>query len=217
MVRVYLIPPISVLGAIILTGYLGGAIATHVRIGEPVYLHIVIGILIWLGLFLREPRLGELLPVRGKDFSYGREIVIKRPSDAVFAYLRLLGNFRNWNPFLKADLQAKLESRGTDGQVGFTASWDGNRKVGAGEQEITKIVDGRMIEFELRFKRPFAGTNQAYFEAEPMSDGQTKVRWVMKGKSSFPMTLIGLFINCDKMVAGEFESGLSELKALLEK
>jgi hypothetical protein len=62
-VLLYLIPPVSVLGAIILTGYLGGAIATHVRIGEPIYLHIVIGILIWLGLFLREPRLHELLPI----------------------------------------------------------------------------------------------------------------------------------------------------------
>jgi len=63
-VLLYLIPRISVLGAIVLTGFLGGAIATHVRLGEPVYLHIVIGLFIWGGLYLREARLRELIPIR---------------------------------------------------------------------------------------------------------------------------------------------------------
>jgi hypothetical protein len=60
----YLIPQVAVLGAIVLTGYLGGAIATHVRIGEAVYIHIVIGLLIWGGLYFREPRLRAILPFR---------------------------------------------------------------------------------------------------------------------------------------------------------
>jgi hypothetical protein len=60
----YAIPSTSVLGAVLLTGYLGGAIATHVRVGEPIYIPIVIAIVVWLGLFLREPRLRELLPLR---------------------------------------------------------------------------------------------------------------------------------------------------------
>lgn len=63
-VVVYLIPRTSVLGAILLTGYVGGAILTHLRIGESVGLQIALGVLIWLGLYLREPRLRELLPLR---------------------------------------------------------------------------------------------------------------------------------------------------------
>jgi 4-amino-4-deoxy-L-arabinose transferase-like glycosyltransferase len=63
-VVLYLIPQISVLGAIVLTGYLGGAIATHVRVGEAVYIHVAIGLLIWGGLYLREPRLRAILPIR---------------------------------------------------------------------------------------------------------------------------------------------------------
>jgi hypothetical protein len=63
-VLLYFIPRIAVLGGIVLTGYLGGAIATELRIGEPVYMHIVLGLLIWGGLYLREPRLHALLPVR---------------------------------------------------------------------------------------------------------------------------------------------------------
>jgi hypothetical protein len=59
---VYLVPRTAVLGAILLTGYMGGAIATHVRIGDPVYLHIAFGVLIWGGLYLRDPRLRALIP-----------------------------------------------------------------------------------------------------------------------------------------------------------
>ena len=61
----YIIPRTSVLGAILLTGYLGGAIATHVRLGHPFIIPLILGILLWLGLYLRDPRLRALLPLRG--------------------------------------------------------------------------------------------------------------------------------------------------------
>ena len=60
----YVIPRTSVLGAILLTGYLGGATATHVRIGEPIFIPIVLGVLVWGGLYLRDERLRALLPLR---------------------------------------------------------------------------------------------------------------------------------------------------------
>lgn len=60
----YVIPATAVLGAILLTGYIGGAILTHLRVGDPFYMQIVIGIFIWLGLFLRENRLRDLIPLR---------------------------------------------------------------------------------------------------------------------------------------------------------
>lgn len=60
----YLIPQTAVLGAILLTGYLGGAIATHVRVGDPFHTVVVFGVLVWGGLFLRDPRLRVLIPFR---------------------------------------------------------------------------------------------------------------------------------------------------------
>ncbi|MCI0405524.1 MAG: DoxX family protein [candidate division Zixibacteria bacterium] len=64
----YLIPRTSVLGAILLTGYLGGAVATHARIGDPVFSHILfpvyLGVMVWGGLFLRDARLPALIPLR---------------------------------------------------------------------------------------------------------------------------------------------------------
>ena len=64
----YAIPMTSILGAILLTGYLGGAVATHVRVGNPVFTHMLfpvyLGIMIWLGLYLRDVRLRSLIPLR---------------------------------------------------------------------------------------------------------------------------------------------------------
>jgi len=61
---VYVIPQTAVLGAILLTGYLGGAVATHVRVGEQFIGPVVFGVLLWLGLYLRDARLRTLLPLR---------------------------------------------------------------------------------------------------------------------------------------------------------
>ena len=60
----YMIPQTAVLGAILLTGYLGGATATHVRVGDSFVAPVIVGVLVWLGLFLRDHRLRALLPLR---------------------------------------------------------------------------------------------------------------------------------------------------------
>jgi hypothetical protein len=62
---VYIFPRTAVLGAILMTGFFGGAIVTHLRVGDPGWpLALVCGILVWLGLYLRDPRLRALLPLR---------------------------------------------------------------------------------------------------------------------------------------------------------
>lgn len=65
---IYLVPKTSILGAILLTGYLGGAVATHVRVGSPLFSHVLfpvyLGVMLWLGLYLRERRLQAVVPLR---------------------------------------------------------------------------------------------------------------------------------------------------------
>jgi hypothetical protein len=65
---VYVFPRTSMLGAILLTGYLGGAVATHMRVGDPLFSHVLfptyLGVLLWLGLYLRDERLRALVPLR---------------------------------------------------------------------------------------------------------------------------------------------------------
>jgi hypothetical protein len=64
----YAIPRTAMLGAILLTGYLGGAVATHVRVGSPLFSHVLfgvyLGVIVWAGLWLRDPRLRALIPSR---------------------------------------------------------------------------------------------------------------------------------------------------------
>lgn len=61
---IYVIPQTSVLGAILVTAYLGGATVTQLRAGESILIPIIFGVVVWLGLFLRDPRLRDLLPLR---------------------------------------------------------------------------------------------------------------------------------------------------------
>ena len=63
-VVIHLIPATSVLGAILLTGFIGGAICTHLRVGDPFFIQVALGIFVWLGLYLRENRLKGLIPLR---------------------------------------------------------------------------------------------------------------------------------------------------------
>lgn len=63
-VVVYLFPRTAVLGAIMLAAYMGGTVATHLRVDEPFFVQVLVGMVFWLGLWLRDPRLRELLPIR---------------------------------------------------------------------------------------------------------------------------------------------------------
>lgn len=69
----YAFPRTAVLGAILLTAYMGGAVATHVRVGNPLFTHVLFGVylavLLWGGLFLRDPRVRALLPLRSPQES----------------------------------------------------------------------------------------------------------------------------------------------------
>ena len=63
-VVIYLIPPTAVVGAILLTGYIGGTICTHWRVGDSFYIQILLGILVWFAIYIRESRLKALIPLR---------------------------------------------------------------------------------------------------------------------------------------------------------
>jgi len=82
-IALYVIPRTSILGAILLTGFLGGATATHVRVGDPLFTHVLfpsyVGGLIWGGLFLRDDRLRALIPLRGWAGGLGAAQVRARP------------------------------------------------------------------------------------------------------------------------------------------
>lgn len=151
-----------------------------------------------------------------KTYDVSRSVVIAKPRSEVFAYLKSLKKQDEWSPWSKKDPDMKKEFRGTDGEVGAVSYWNGNKEVGEGEQEITKIIDGERVESELRFLKPWKSTSNAYMVAEDAENGGTRVTWGFSGNNKFPMSIMMLFMSMDKMVGKDFEEGLANLKAKLE-
>jgi hypothetical protein len=107
---------------------------------------------------------------------------------------------------------------GTDGTVGFISAWESDTSdVGAGAQQIKKIAEGVRLDFEIRFKKPFEATDYAYMITESVSDAKTKVKWGFKGSMPYPMNLMLVFMNMEKMLAPDLQNGLENLKGILEK
>ncbi len=175
---------------------------------------IAVGVLLVLGIV----GIVAAVMLTPTDFKVEREVTINRPKDEVFAYLKMLKNQNDWGPWNQKDRGMKQEFKGTDGTVGFTVSWDSeNSEVGAGEQEIKKIVPGERVETEIRFKRPFESKSDAYLTTEALGENQTKVKWGFSGAMPRPMNLMLLVMDMDKAVGKDFEDGLATLKANLEK
>lgn len=105
-----------------------------------------------------------------------------------------------------------------DGTVGFIAAWDSdNKEVGKGEQEIINLVEGDRIDLKLRFKKPFEAEDDAYLITQKISDNETNVIWGFKGKMNYPMNFMLLFMNMEKMLGDDLQTGLVDLKTILEK
>jgi len=149
-----------------------------------------------------------------KEYSIEKEITINKPDTEVFSYIRYIKNQDYYNKWVMTDPTMKKQFRGTDGAVGFVYAWEGNDKAGKGEQEIREIRDGKELAIEIRFEKPFKGTAQTRMLTEPVSGNQTKVTWMMKGESNYPMNITNLFI--DKMLGGDLSESLLRLKRILE-
>ena len=154
--------------------------------------------------------------VAPKSYEVHRSIVIDRSLEEVYDYLRMIKNQSEWSPWKKKDPDMKQEYLGTDGEVGFIAKWEGNKDVGVGEQEITRLEPNNSIETELRFFKPWKSVSNGYLTVEQVGQNQTKVVWGFKGVNPIPFNLLMLFMNFDKAVGKDFDEGLGSLKNVLE-
>lgn len=151
-----------------------------------------------------------------KEYSIERSVAISAPKDVVFNYIKHIKNQDYYSTWNKKDPAMKKDYKGTDGEIGFVSSWVGNKDVGTGEQEIKGIKDGERIDMELRFKEPMEMTNTAYMTTESEGENQTKVKWGFNGKMNYPMNVMMPFLGMDKMLGDELQSGLNDLKAIME-
>ena len=102
-----------------------------------------------------------------------------------------------------------------DGGVGAVCSWEGNNNVGAGSCTIIESKPGELVRCRMDWKRPMEGTSTVDFTFKPEGK-QTAVTWSMSGDKNFMAKAIHLFMNMDKMIGGQFEKGLAEMKSIVE-
>jgi hypothetical protein len=157
--------------------------------------------------------LGLIAP---KDVAVSRTVMINAPKEAVFAQMTNFKNWTNWSPWYKMDTGMALTYSGTDGQVGSGYHWVGTdeKKTGEGEIKLASI-DGDRANYEMNFIKPFESHPTSYMIASD-SAGMTKATWGFNQHFSYPWNAMLVFMDMDKMLGKDFESGLANMKATVE-
>ena len=153
---------------------------------------------------------------RPDTFSVQRSATIKAPPERIFALINDFPSWQTWSPWEKLDPALKRTLRGAPTGKGSIYEWTGNAKVGAGRMEITDAAAPNKVEIKLDFIKPFEGHNQTVFTLQPQGES-TEVKWAMAGPAPFVSKLMGIFFNMDTMIGKDFESGLANIKAAVEK
>ncbi|MBI5384541.1 MAG: SRPBCC family protein [Verrucomicrobia bacterium] len=156
-----------------------------------------------------------LVATRPADFRVTRTAAVSAPPSVVFAQVNELRKWEAWSPWGKLDPAMKQTYEGPPAGTGAAYGWSGNKNVGEGRMTITECRPNEFIRFNLEFVKPFAGICTTEFTFQPQGD-QTAVTWTMSGKNNFMAKAMGLFMNCDKMVGGQFDQGLAAMKSVAE-
>jgi uncharacterized protein YndB with AHSA1/START domain len=148
---------------------------------------------------------------RPAEFHIERSVTIAAPPAVVFPRVNDFHAWASWSPWEKLDPNLKRTYSGPAAGAGATYAWVGNSDVGEGKMTIQKSEPSSRVAIQLEFIKPFAATNQATFTFAPLADG-TKVTWGMDGQNNFMSKIVSLFMDMDKLVGGDFERGLANLK-----
>jgi uncharacterized protein YndB with AHSA1/START domain len=152
---------------------------------------------------------------RPSEFRIERTTVVAAPPAAVFAQVNDFHKWDAWNPWAKLDPAMKQSYEGASGGVGAVYIWAGNSQVGEGRMTLMESRPSDLIRIKMEFLKPFAGTSTAEFTFRPEGD-QTVVTWSMEGRNNFMAKAIHLVMNMDRMIGGQFEKGLAQMKAVAE-
>ena len=162
-------------------------------------------VIIFLGVVAMQPA----------DFRIERSAAIAAPPADVFAQVNDFHNWTAWSPWEKLDPALKKTYSGAAAGGGAVYEWAGNDQVGTGRMTLTDSQPSNLIRIKLEFIKPFEATNTTEFLLTP-DGGGTKVTWSMTGNNNFMAKAAGLFMNMEKMVGGDFEKGLAQMKTVAE-
>jgi len=156
-----------------------------------------------------------IVALQPKEYRVARSTTMSVPPLAAFAQVNDFHKWEAWNPWGKIDPAMKQTYEGAPAGTDAVYTWIGNKEVGEGRMTIIESRPSDLIRIKMEFFKPFAGISTAEFTFKPESK-QTAVTWSMSGDKNFMAKAIHLFMNMDKMIGGQFEKGLAEMKSIVE-
>ena len=149
-------------------------------------------------------------------FRVQRSVSIKAPPEKVFPFINEMKTMNEWNPFAKQDPTMRLTYSGPAAGKGAAHDWDSDGRAGKGRLEITDSAAPSQVTMRLDMIKPMEARNAIVFALQPQAQG-TNVTWSMTGEYPFIAKVMCVFFSMDRMIGGEFEKGLADLKAMVEK
>jgi hypothetical protein len=149
------------------------------------------------------------------SFRVERTVAMKAPPDKIYPQINDLKAWTAWSPYEKRDPAMKRSYGAVTAGKGATYAWDGDKNVGQGNMEILESSPDKVV-IKLDFIKPFEAHNTGEFLLRPKGD-VTDVTWAIYGPSPYVSKLMSVFVDFDKMIGKDFEQGLADLKARVEK
>lgn len=159
--------------------------------------------------------LAVVVAMQPSEFRVVRTATIYAPASEVFAQVNDFHNWEAWSPWAKLDPAMEHSYEGAPAGPGAVYSWAGNKKVGEGRMTVLESRPSDLVRIKLEFLKPMRATNMTEFTFRPDGD-QTAVTWTMTGKNNFMGKAFALVMNMDKLVGGDFEKGLAQMKSVIE-
>lgn len=138
-----------------------------------------------------------------------RTVTMAAPPERIIPEIVDLHRWRSWSPWEDLDPELTRAYDGPQSGVGAGYDWSGNRKAGAGRMQVT-AVSPDAVSLDVTFTRPFKSESRAEFQLVPGPHGTT-VTWQMLTPKTLLTRLFGLFMNLDKTVGPDLETGLQRL------
>jgi hypothetical protein len=153
---------------------------------------------------------------RPAAFRIERSTTINAPAAAIYPLIADFRRWPAWSPWEALDPQMTRRVSGAESGTGAIYEWEGNSDVGRGRVEILEAIEPSAVDIQLDFLEPWEAHNLTRFRLDAYGNA-TAVIWTMEGNNPYMMKLMGLFMDMDQLVGGDFERGLANLKAAAER
>lgn len=149
-------------------------------------------------------------------YRVARTTTVAAPAEVVWSNLADFRKWGAWSPWDKLDPNLKKTYEGEPGTPGASYAWQGNKQVGKGRMTITEARAPSLLALKLEFVEPVPAMADTKFTLAAKTPTATDVTWQMEGTNTLFGKVLGLFMDVDKTIGGDFDRGLSAFKAAVE-